>query len=162
MKTKILSTLGILFLAIGMVSAQDQKESKEDKAEKRKAEKIAFITTKLELTPDEAEKFWPIYNEFENKMMELHKERKQNKPKKKVSEMTDQELEELMQSHFSFEQKELDLKKEYHEKFKAVLPIKKVAQLYHLEMEFRRQQHKGGPKPPHPPAPGDAPPAPRK
>lgn len=160
MKTKILSTFGILFLAMGMFTAQDQKESKEDKAEKRKAEKIAFITTKLELTPQEAEKFWPIYNEFENKMSELHKERRQNKPKKKVSDMTDKEVEDLLQSHFTFEQKELDLKKEYHEKFKAVLPIKKVAKLYHLEMEFRRQ-HKGGPKPPHPPAPGNAPAPPK-
>ena len=37
-----------------------------DRLERIKAFKVAFITEKLELTTDEAEKFWPIYNQFED------------------------------------------------------------------------------------------------
>lgn len=158
MKTKFLTTFGILFLAIGSLVAQEKGQTK---AEQKRAEKIAFISTKLELTPEEAEKFWPVYNEFEDKMKALHKEHRKNKPEKKVPDMTDEEVEALVQGHFDFEQRELNLKKEYHEKFKKVLPVKKVAKLYHLEMEFRRQKkgkdgHDG--RPPHPPEGGPMPP----
>lgn len=35
-------------------------------AEKMKTEKIAFLTSAMDLTPAEAEKFWPVYNDMEN------------------------------------------------------------------------------------------------
>ena len=58
--------------------------------------------------------------------------------KKNQEEMTDKEMEQAMDNDFAFRQKELDLQTEYNSKFKAVLPIKKVAKLYQAEEQFKR------------------------
>jgi hypothetical protein len=62
----------MLFLLISSLSfAQDFKERRE----KVKALKVAFITEKLELTTEEAQKFWPIYNVFDDNQSELRHEK---------------------------------------------------------------------------------------
>ena len=70
MKTKIL--FPIIFLLVTSLSfSQGFKE----KREKVKALKVAYITEQLELTTDEAQKFWPIYNAFDDKQGELRHEK---------------------------------------------------------------------------------------
>mgnify|MGYP005615414997 CR=1 FL=1 len=70
MKTKFI--FPIIFLLVSSLSfSQDHRE----KREKVKALKVAYITEQLELTSDEAEKFWPIYNTFEDKQSELRHEK---------------------------------------------------------------------------------------
>ena len=58
--------------------------------------------------------------------------------KENIDELSDKEVEKLVDEEISERQKELDLQKEYHAKFKAVLPIKKVAKLYRAEDKFKR------------------------
>ena len=90
---------------------------------------------------------------MENELKELRGELKKNKPTKKVGEMSDKEVEELLDASFIHKQQELDIKASYHDKFKAILPIKKVAKFYHLEHEFHRMnkqnKHHPGPPPRH-------------
>ncbi len=138
MKSKIFILLIALFTGMVSTQAQDQQKPKEGS---KQAKKIAYITTRLELTPDEAEKFWPIYNEYQAEKKELRKTKKAGKSDKKVSEMSDKEVDELMTRSLDFQQKDLDLKKKYHNKYKSVLPVKKVAKFYHLEKEFKKQGH---------------------
>jgi Spy/CpxP family protein refolding chaperone len=66
MKTKIL--IPILFLVSFVSFSQDFKEKKE----KIKALKVAYITEELNLTSEEAQKFWPIYNTYDDKQFDLH------------------------------------------------------------------------------------------
>jgi len=141
------------------------------KKEKVESMRIAFITQKLDLTPEEAPKFWPVYNELQKKREELrrkkHGEGKKMKPS--LDSLTDKEIEKLVDDEIALRQKKLDLQKEYHSKFKSVLPIKKVAKLYRAEEQFapplldplsntKRKGHtgedgkkKGTPPPPTPP-----------
>ncbi|MBL7888073.1 MAG: hypothetical protein JNL24_00890 [Bacteroidia bacterium] len=102
--------------------------------------KIAFITQKLDLTPEEAQQFWPVYNQYHDKLQELRKKRKAEfkEHKDNFDNWSDKEIEQLVDSEIAFKQKEIDLQKEYHAKYKAVLPIKKVAKLYHAEEQFKR------------------------
>ena len=100
------------------------------KKEKVEAMRIAFLTNKLDLSPDEAQKFWPVYNEFQKKREE-HKNMKDN-----IDSLSDKQVEAIVDGEMAFRQKNLDLEKEYHAKFKSVLPIKKVAKLYHAEEMF--------------------------
>ena len=51
----------------------------ERKAERVKALRVAFISSKLDLTSQEAEKFWPIFNKFDEKQIVLHKQKRQLK-----------------------------------------------------------------------------------
>lgn len=116
-----------------------QKTKKRPSREKVKAMKIGYITDKLSLTTEEAQVFWPVYNEFEAKTDAMRKKRKEaHKNSKETAELTDAEIEKRVDNHIIMEQKELDIKKEYHVKFKTVLPIKKVAKLYRANESFKR------------------------
>ena len=131
--------LTIALLILGM-SFGSMAQEKETQRENRKAQKIAFISTKLELSTEEAEKFWPVYNASEAEFKRLKKEHKAAMgEKKKISEMSDTEVEKLLDSGLEIQQKELDIRKKYLVKFKEVLPMKKVAKLTRIEHEFRKR-----------------------
>jgi hypothetical protein len=108
--------------------------------EELEAQFIAYVTNELSLTPDESKAFWPVYNQFQEEMKTLRKERRESmKSAKEDGEITDDEAEKLIQKQFEFKQKELDLEKKYHTEFKKVLPVKKVAKLYRTEEQFKRK-----------------------
>jgi len=109
----------------------------------KKPDRIAFLSKNMNLSSDEAEKFWPLLNDMENELKALNNEIKENKPEKKVNEMSDKEIEQLLDASFNHKQKELDIKNKYHEEFKKVLPIKKIAKFYHLEQNFKRMKKQG-------------------
>ena len=115
--------------------------SQESKADKVEAMKVGFITNKLELTAKEAQTFWPLYNEYNSKLEKLRKTKKSDFDdlKNKSENLTDKELETFINEVFASKQKELDLQKEYYEKYAKVLPVKKVAMLYQAENQFKRE-----------------------
>jgi hypothetical protein len=107
--------------------------------------KVAYLTEKLSLTPAEAQQFWPLYNELNDKMREVHKQQRANRAdtKQNFEAMTDAEVTKAIDQELALEQKELDLKKEYNERFKKILPVKKVARLIAAEHNFRKELLKG-------------------
>jgi Spy/CpxP family protein refolding chaperone len=161
--TKHLSMLIIIVLLSTIAFGQkNQQQGKRPTKEKIKAMKISYITSELDLSSEEAQKFWPIYNEFEDKMDASRKAmRKLHKKEASIDDMTDAEVEEMMNAADNSRQTELNLHKEYQTKFKAVLPIRKVAKLYKAEHSFKKDLLKkmrvkrGGPNelniPPPPP-----------
>ena len=137
-KTLIIAMLCPLFML-----AQNYKMDK--KREKIEVQKIAFITKQLDLTPEEAQKFWPVYNQFSDARKQLHEQHKENR--KDIDNLSDSEIEKLIDNHIILDQKVLDLKKKYHTEFKKVLSNKKVAKLYHAEHMFKKdllKRLKGG------------------
>jgi len=144
------------------VQPQPNLSPKERKA-KMEAMKVGFITQKLDLTPAEAEKFWPVYNEFGQKREDLRKKMMGDKKNEKmnIDSMDDKEAGALVDNELAFHEQMIGLQKEYVTKFKTVLPVKKVAKLYEAEKEFRmkmgqrmmRKQNKmkqgQGQRPPH-------------
>ena len=115
--------------------------SQESKSDKVEAMKVGFITNRLELTAKEAQVFWPLYNEYNSKMEKLRKTKRSDfeELKNKSDNITDKELETFINEVFASKQKELDLQKEYYEKYAKVLPVKKVAMLYQAENQFKRE-----------------------
>ncbi len=107
--------------------------------ERIEALKISYITRALDLTPEEAQQFWPLYNEYQDKLESIRKERRAATMDKwrKDQNMSDAEIVEALDKYLDYNQKELDLQKEYIEKFKQVLPVKKVAQLIVAEERFK-------------------------
>lgn len=109
-----------------------RREMIQDRVE---AQRIAFITQKLELTPDEATKFWPLYNEHKQKQQDL---RRSSIPESGVMNMSDVEAEKLIAQHFTVEENLLNLKREYYAKLKSAIAPRKIARLAAIEMEFNR------------------------
>ena len=113
----------------------------DEKREQIESMKIAFITKKLNLTPDEAKRFWPVYNQYSEEKRKLREDRFSGKrdAKDNFDTMSDKDAEKIVDAEITSRQQELDLVKKYHLQFKQVLPIKKVAQLYRAEDEFKKE-----------------------
>ena len=100
--------------------------------------KIAFITNRVSLTQDQAQKFWPLYNEFSDRRRELN--RSGRLLRRDITEgMTDQQLRDNFAQSFNTRQQELNLEKEYFDKFQKVISLRQVAQLFQAERDFTKE-----------------------
>jgi Spy/CpxP family protein refolding chaperone len=120
----------IIFLTGSVAFAQDRSENIE-------AAKVAYLTDKLELSPDQAQKFWPVYNEYENKRRELMRNYRGGY-KRNLEEMSEQEAKARIDEMFETKEKELALEKEYVTKYQRVLSQKQIIHLYRAEHEFTK------------------------
>lgn len=127
--------LGNLTMAL---NAQEPK-SREERIEKFRSMKIAFFTERLELTPAEAETFWPAYNEHEKQMREISSFRhfRHKNIEERLASMTDQEAEEMVDEMMEARKKEVQLETAFHKDLKKILPPKKVMRFYITEIQFR-------------------------
>ena len=143
MKSKIvfrLSSVLIAFLVIMSVNnVFAQHENFQKKRQEINSEKIAYITKELNLTPQEAQVFWPVYNEYQSKMEEEMKAFRDEKKSIDYDKISDKEASALADQQIIQMQKMLDVKKTYHAKFKEVMPPKKLLKLYDAEKGFRKQ-----------------------
>lgn len=142
MKKHLLIFGSLLFFSLSGLSIYAQgPEAREEMKEKIKAQKIAFITEKLRLTPEEAQTFWPVYNQHEMEREEEIKafRKKYNYIPEEIPELTDQEAEEFIDAQLEHEQKLLGLRKKYHLQLKEVLSPQKIVILYGVENEFRAE-----------------------
>ena len=105
-------------------------------SEKLESLKIAFFTKELDLTPKEAQNFWPIYNEYSAKKKELREKRKQRPD---LSDVSEEEALALIDVFLNHKQNELDLDRNYTEQFKKVLPAQKVMMTFMLERKFKEE-----------------------
>lgn len=129
--------LPILFTGNSFAQGPGDDKEKDDKIE---ALKVGFITKELSLTAGEAEKFWPVYNEMEEKMKEIRQSVRKINQELRESEdkISNDDAKKKLNTLFENDQKELDLKKEYSEKFIKLIGEKRTLKLLSLEHEFRR------------------------
>lgn len=134
---------------------QGREMNEKEREEKIDKLKIAFITDELDLTSEEAEKFWPIYNELEDKLKELRKANR--KIQKEIDEsyetLSNEDAKKKLETILENDKKEIDLRKEYSEKFSKVIGDKRTLKLLSLEHEFKREllerlKEQGPPPPP--------------
>lgn len=105
---------------------------------KIQAARVAYITDQLALTPEEAEKFWPIYREFIERRKSLRQQinrAKANPDPAKTAEQNDQVL---VEQQLDVKQKELDLEKDYSAKLLKVISAQKLRTLPDAERRFRQ------------------------
>jgi hypothetical protein len=109
--------------------------------ERIKAQKIAFITEQLNLTPDEATKFWPVYNQFETKTERVRNEDMRNIKMKMRNnpDMSDSEADILLQDLIAAEDKMHRAKIDLMNELKGIISSKKIIRLKRAEDEFNRK-----------------------
>ena len=139
MRKKTVILLTGIFLILNFISTAQNKDGHKERMEKYRAEKVSFITTRLDFTPEEAQKFWPIYNEMEKERWEAQKLRRELELKVEDAEenLSDKEVIKLTREFSGSMQKEGELLVEYNEKLLEVLSPQKVLKLYKTENEFR-------------------------
>lgn len=100
--------------------------------------KIGIITERLNLSSKQAQIFWPLYNELNSKKKELKIELAKAKIDIQHSELNDENANAIIELYLNNQQKELDLDREYMEKFKEVITPKQVVQLIKVEEDFKK------------------------
>lgn len=107
--------------------------------EKIQAQKVAFITGKISLTPEEAQYFWPVYNEYEKKKEELiNKQRNATRQAMEgIDALPDREIENLLTDFIEVQKAQSALLEDYNRKFLQILSAEKVMKLYIAEIQFK-------------------------
>ena len=105
--------------------------------EQIEAARIGLITERLDLTPEQAEKFWPVYREFGDKRRQLMEEFRKQRENFDAGNATEEQRQEMLKLGFERKQQGLDLEKEYSEKMLSVISSQQLINLKKAEREFR-------------------------
>jgi len=129
-----------MIIAVPALAQDDDLPQEADPNVKSKirAAHIAYLTDQLALTPEEAEKFWPIYNEFLEKRKGLHREFRAKKQNPDPTKTADENSKELVDLNFKIKQQELDLEKDYSGRLLKVISAQKLRTLPEAEKRFRQ------------------------
>lgn len=119
MKTSFLLTaMLILGFASQAQSMKPDRDARTAEIKKIQAMEMAFITKELNLSPDEAQKFWPVFNQYRNELKGMAGERK-------------------VGDHLEKQQKMLDIRKKYREDFTKVMSHERANKVFGAEDEFK-------------------------
>lgn len=132
----------MMAMAFAGVSASAHQRCSEDWKQKMRAEKIAFLTTETGITPEEAQAFWPVYNQVNKERDEAMK-----KVFKTYRELEaaieagkpEKEIEKLLENYTEAQKAQREVDNKVAEQYKKVLPVDKVAKVFISEEKFRRQ-----------------------
>ncbi|WP_051359811.1 hypothetical protein [Adhaeribacter aquaticus] len=117
--------------------AQDNPVSREERIQKIKNAKIAYITEKLNLTSEQAQKFWPVYNQYEEEKWALKRKSRVFRDTS-IEALSDQQVREGLNRRMAVREEEVALERQYMDKFLKVISVKQVALLYRSEREFTK------------------------
>lgn len=134
MKRLFILTCCLFITAI--LSAQGNKE-------RIKAYKTAYLTDRLDLTAVEAEKFWPVYNAYDDTVFELKVKRMRRlssiiTDKGGLDKLTEAEASKLIAEYMEIEEQALAAKKTLHRKLKDIISAKKILKLERAEVSFNK------------------------
>jgi Spy/CpxP family protein refolding chaperone len=150
-KVRLFSIFLASCIFLQVMNAQGRKD-REEQIEKFRSMKIAFYTERLELTTEEAEKFWPLYNEYEKNRHEIsrHRHPRPRDMEEHIANLSDQEALQEIDEMMEARKKEVKLAADFLKDMKAVLPPKKILRFYITEVQFReymlrriRDEHRG-------------------
>ena len=125
----------LLFTGLHL-SAQD----KDGHRERIKALKTAYITEGLSLSSKDAQKFWPIYNEFEEKRRNLY--RREHADIDDLQCISEEKAENMLQEYVNIEREDYLLQKKFFSDLRTIFTAKQIIQLKKVEDEFNRKLFK--------------------
>jgi hypothetical protein len=146
---KLLASMLVFMLFSFSILAQEP--TRKNRFDEIKTKRKAFIAEKLALTSDESQAFWPIYQKYVDDLDDLKIETAKSRRTlmKQKDNLSEAELDKMMNNELANDQKIIDLRKRYHTEFRKALSAKKVLNLYMAERQFKetlikRIQEKGG------------------
>lgn len=149
--------IGIILLVAALLplslSAQRQGQGRrfDEMLEKYQSERVAYLTEELSLSVSDAEKFWPLYNEYQEKRERMMRASHPGLGRPDADSLTVEQMKELMDTKIQNDLNMALLAQDYHDKFTDLLGVKKVFLLYRAEQEFmgymlrRMRNHDGNP-----------------
>lgn len=114
-----------------------QSKEKEQHRKQIKALKVAYITQEMNMDSKLAQKFWPVYNSYEDKKIELH--RREHIDLNEIGSISESRAEEILNEFLTVEKEEYLIKKELFNRLKEFLSAKQIVQLHKLEHDFNKK-----------------------
>ncbi|HEX9981039.1 MAG TPA: sensor of ECF-type sigma factor [Flavobacterium sp.] len=138
MKKKIILTITVIFLMSVSAFAQAKRG---EKAEQVRSLKVAFITKELSLTSDEAQKFWPLYNAYEEKQRILRRQKNGilSGQDAAIDKISDKEAAAALNQMEKTEDEIYQQRKKFAASLRDVLPPIKIIKLKKAEEDFSRK-----------------------
>ena len=140
MRTKhlFMTICALVFLAL---SAQAQtRDSKRFQAIEN--EKASYITKELNLTPAEAQKFFPIYNQYNSEIWQIRQAKTGNNASASTPRTSNSFNGSGKRDIISYDTQELEIKKQYRQKFAQVIGNSRASQFFEIEQNFRELLYK--------------------
>ena len=140
----MIRTLRIILLLVLPMFVQVPKLSSQTKQAERQEnlqqQKINFFTENLQLTPSESERFWPVYNDYQNRRDKITRDRNNLMKyfEANKTNMTEAEAGDIISRYVAYQQEETLLLETYTKKFREFLPAKKVMRIYIVELDFKK------------------------
>lgn len=114
-----------------------QAQEKDGHREKIKALKVAYITQELNMTPEVAQNFWPVYNSYECQRRDLHK--REHIELDNLVSITEEKAEDMLKEYLTVEKEEYIIKKQLFEDLKQFLSARDIIKLHKLEADFNKK-----------------------
>ncbi|MFT3886017.1 MAG: hypothetical protein QM724_11465 [Flavobacteriales bacterium] len=126
--------------AITGFAQDDDMSLPADRKQEIKAQKVAFLTQRMDLTTEEAQKFWPVYNQYDKEMEAVRQQmRDLRKDTRSKGELTEATASKAIDDALNGYQQELDIRKRYAGEFKKTIGAVKTVQLLRAEKDFNRE-----------------------
>ena len=130
---RLFAAAAAAFTLLSISSAQAHPKGHGNWQEKIRSEKIAFITSELNLTPEEAQVFWPVYNQVDKERDEAI--RRVFRSYKAVEDAVaagkdEKELNKLLDEHLAALKAQGEVEQKAYKDYAKVLPTEKLAKLY--------------------------------
>ena len=141
MKRNIIITLAVIFICSlsASLNAQDSRMNVQEYEKK----KMEYIIQSAGLTPEEAQKYFPLNLELSRKRFEMNRRYRANlDAMENRNNLTTQSYRQMVDGNVDLQMKEAELLKEYSEKFNKVLSPEKVYRVQQAEKQFMKQQLK--------------------
>ncbi|MEW5846506.1 MAG: hypothetical protein AB1777_09630 [Bacteroidota bacterium] len=128
----------IIALILGTFGSKAYAQT-DDTEKALKAEKVAFLTKKLDLTQEEAKRFWPLYDDYWAKKNKILNDRRKLAEDfiQNINSITDKEAVDYANRYVESQKREAELIAEYNKLLLKILPPKKVMLLYQSNYEFK-------------------------
>jgi Spy/CpxP family protein refolding chaperone len=133
---RILLFTGMLILFAGL-QAQGRPNNHQQMLNQIRQKKVAFIQQRLNLTPEQAKQFWPVYYEYEQKRWDLMKASRENFRRNKGENGKTANYEQMTDNMINFDLMRAQLAKNYYELFKRILPPQTLFQYYVADKDFK-------------------------
>jgi hypothetical protein len=139
-KTKCMKRIALfigLLMMVPVVFSQGNPKNHQQRLNEIRQKKIEFIQQRVPLTPEEAQQFWPLYNEYEQKRWDLMKASRETFQQDRGLNRKNFDYAEMTENMINFDLIRAQLAKTYYERFKKILPPKTLFQYYVADREFK-------------------------
>lgn len=127
----------ILLLSLAYVASFGQEGPSTEAMKKIEAARVALISERLDLTPEQAEKFWPIYREFGNKRKEISRDFKRERRSFDPNQASEDENKRMLEMATKVKEQQLNLEKEYSKRILNVITTRQLNNLRKAENDFK-------------------------